>query len=426
MDIHSDEAEHHGYADGQVPDSAQGTGWRIFFIVSGTLCGLPVFILAAQIFGSLGFVQGMQAVVLGGAITGILGALNAYTGSRSRSGLAVLADHAFGPWGARIVKLVVAVSLVGWFGVAISVTGATAAAALAKMSGWTVPPLAIGLPMSIGIAAVTLYGATGLQRLGNVLIPVTAVVLVISVILVFPDMDRVWAAPAKGPLDFANCVAAVVGTVIVGVVIQPDYGRFVRRPAGAALGSGLSLGLVYPLILTVSAIATLALGAEEVISAMIVLGFGLIAVVVLLLGAWIETAASMYSASLSFANQMPKVSFQAIVGTIWLAGVLLVVLGAEAVFIPFLMALGLALPPLAGILTLSHFMTRQAAGGRASALAAASWVAGTLAGLATTNAMLTLSGLPVMDSILVTGVTYAAGRLLIGQMEPGGKVAQTN
>lgn len=415
MEIHSDEAQHHGYADGQVPESAQGSGWRIFFIVSGTLCGLPVFILAAQIFGSLGLEQGLKAVVMGGAITGILGALSAYTGSRARSGLAVLADHAFGPFGARTVKLVVAISLVGWFGVNIGVVGATAASALVQMSGWQVPPLAIGLPMSIGIAAVTLFGATGLERLGNVLIPVTAAVLLLSVFLVFPDLDRVWAVKGKGPLDFASCVSAMVGTCIVGVVIQPDYGRFVRQPRQAALGSGLSLGLVYPLIMTASAIATLALGSKELISAMIVLGFGLLAVVVLLMGAWIETAASMYSASLSFANQMPRVSFQAIVGAIWLAGVLLVVLGADTVFIPFLMTLGLALPPLAAILTLSHFLSPEIADARGSALAATSWIAGTLAGLVTTKGVVTISGLPVLDSILVTGAIFTMVRLFLAR-----------
>jgi purine-cytosine permease-like protein len=146
-----------------------------------------------------------------------------------------------------------------------------------------------------------------------------------------------------------------------------------------------------------------------------VLGFGLLAVAVLLLGAWIETAASMYSASLSFANQMPRVTFQTIVGVIWLAGILLVVLGADTIFIPFLMTLGLALPPLAAILTLSHFLSGKTADARGSALAAASWIAGTFTGLATTNGMLTPSGLPVLDSILVTGAAYGAGCLLLAR-----------
>lgn len=412
MEIRSDEAAHHGYADGQVPESVQTSGWRIFFIVSGTLCGLPVFILAAQIYGSLGFVQGIKAVLLGSAIVGTLSACSAYTGSRARAGLAVLADHAFGPNGSQIVKLIIAISLVGWFGVAIGVVGSTAVSALAQMSGWHVPALAIGVPMSMGIAAVTVFGAKGLERIGNVLIPVTAIVLLLSVYLVIPNLDKVWAFTGKGPLDFASCVAAVVGTVIVGVVIQPDYGRFVRRPRDAALGSGLSLGLVYPLILTMSAIATLALGASEVISAMIVLGFGLPALVVLLLGAWIETSASMYSASLSLANQLPRVGFPAIVGAIWLVGVVLVISGVGGAFIPFLMALGLALPPLAAVLILSHFLVPTQVSWAGAILAAACCVAGTLAGLLTTRGGIMLTGLPVLDSIAVTAVLFVIARLL--------------
>jgi cytosine permease len=426
MKIRSDEAAHHGYADGQVPKSEQASGWKIFFIVSGTLCGLPVFILAAQIFTSLGFTQGLKAVILGGAITGTLSALSAYTGSRARAGLAVLADQAFGQAGSRVVKLIIAISLIGWFGVAIGVVGATTASALRQMGGWQVPALAIGFPMSIGIAAVTIFGAKGLERLGNILIPVTAIVLLLSVYLVFPQLDRVWKATGAGPLDFASCVSAVVGTVIVGVVIQPDYGRFIRRPGEAALGSGLSLGVVYPLILTASAIATLALGADEVISAMILLGFGLPALAVLLMGAWIETSASMYSASLSLANQAPRLSFQMIVGGVWLVGVLLVVAGAETVFIPFLMALGLALPPLAAVLILSHFLVPAKVGALGSFVAAACSVTGTVIGLLTTRGLFALTGLPVLDSILMTAVIFAMARFLLRRNASGSAEARAS
>jgi len=412
MEIRSDEAQHHGYADGQVPESAQTSGWKIFFIVSGTLCGLPVFILAAQVFGSLGFSQGLKAVLLGGAITGSLSALSAYTGSRARAGLAVLADHAFGPAGGRIVKIVIAFSLIGWFGVAIGVVGATTTSALEQMTAWRIPALAIGVPMSIGIAGVTIFGAKGLERLGNILIPITALMLLGSVLLVSAHLDRVWAGSGNGKLDFGSCVAAVVGTVIVGVVIQPDYGRFVRRPNGAALGSGISLGVVYPLILTVSAIATLALGSNEVISAMILLGFGVPALIVLMMGAWIDTSASMYSASLSLANQLPRCRFQAIVGGIWLVGVILVTAGAETVFIPFLMALGLALPPLATILILSHFLVHGKSDATGALVALTCSLTGTAAGLLTTRGVFQITGLPVVDSIAVTAALFVLARVM--------------
>lgn len=422
MEVRSSEAAHHGYAEGQVPESAQESGWKIFFIVSGTLCGLPVFVLAAQIFRSLGFAGGLKAVILGSAIVGVMSAMSAYTGSRARAGLAVLADHAFGRAGARVVKLIIASSLIGWFGVAIGVVGATTSKALSQMSGLHIPALAIGVAMSIGIAIVTVFGAKGLERLGNFLIPVTAIVLLLSVYLVAPHISGIWSIGGKGPLDFASSVSAIVGTVIVGVVIQPDFGRFIRRPVSAALGSGLSLGIVYPIILTLSAIATLALGSSDVISAMIALGFGVPALAVLLLGAWIETSASMYSASLSLANQMPRTRFQTIVGGIWLLGVVFVAAGAEAVFIPFLMALGLALPPLAATLILSHFLKPSGADRLGAIIAAGSSFAGTAAGLLTTRGWFTLTQLPVLDSISVTSLLFFAGHLVSGKAVTRGVV----
>ncbi|QNG44466.1 cytosine permease [Sphingobium yanoikuyae] len=413
MEMQSDESSHHGYAAERVPESAQGSGWRIFFIVAGSLCGLPVFILSARIFGGLGFSHGLLAVLLGAGISAILGACSAYTGSSARMGLAMLADHAFGPWGSGIVKLVIAISLVGWFGVNIGVLGATAASALSQMSGWHVPPLAIGLPVSLAIAATTIAGATGLERLGSVLVPVTLIVLLASVGLSWRHLDTAMATTGTGEIGFGGAVAAIVGSYVVGIVIQPDYGRFVRRPWQAAMGAGLSLGVAYPLVMILSSLASLALGAPELISAMILLGFGVPALAVLLLGAWIDSSACLYSASLSFANQLPRLGFAAIVATITLVGILLVVVGADTVFIPFLMTLGVALPPLATVLILSHFLVRVPASFLSSVTAAICWATGTATGGVTTQKWLTLSGLPVLDSIVITCLTLTIFNHLI-------------
>lgn len=352
----SNEAATSGYAKELVPVSEQGSGWKIFFIVAGSLCGLPVFILSAHIFSSLGFVQGMSAVAVGGAIAGLLGACTAFTGSKSRMGLALLADQAFGPWGASLVKLIIAISLIGWFGVNIGVLGVTAASALTQMTGYNIGALMIGLPVCLLIAGITLYGATGLERLGNILVPATLLVLIASLVLVAPQLQDVWSKQGNGSMSFGGAVSAVVGAYVVGIVIQPDYGRFVRRPRFAALGAGIALGIAYPVIMTMSSVASLASGTPEFISAMILLGFGLPALVVLLLGAWIDSSACLYSASLSLANQFPRFKFITIIAAITVVGVILVVIGADKAFIPFLIALSVSLPPLATILVLSCFL----------------------------------------------------------------------
>lgn len=399
-----------GFATEKVPTELQGSGWSVFFIVAGSLCGLPVFILSAKIFGGLGFVRGLQAVLIGALISAGLGACTAYAGSKSRLGLAMLADQAFGSLGARIVKLVITISLVGWFGVNIGVLGATAADALAHMSVATVPPLAIGLPVCLAIAAVTLFGATGLERLGKVLVPVTLLILLTSVVLVAARMDEVWATRGSGSLSFGQAVSAIVGSYIVGIVIQPDYGRFVRRPAAAASGTAAALGIAYPAVLTLSSMASLTLRAPELISAMIILGFGLPALAVLLMGAWIDSSACLYSASLSLVNQLPRFRLPHVVIAVTAIGVVLVVLGADKAFIPFLVTLGVSLPPLAAVLVVStvFLSAPQAVGGQSKVdrhvLPLVSWAIGTLVGECADRELIALTGLATLDSIIAATV----------------------
>ena len=75
-----------------------------FFIVAGALCGLPAYVLAAQVVNGMGVRRGIYAFIAGGLLSGFLGALSAYCGARTRMNLAMLADEAFGVIGGRIVK----------------------------------------------------------------------------------------------------------------------------------------------------------------------------------------------------------------------------------------------------------------------------------------------------------------------------------
>jgi len=99
-----------GYARQVVPDAQLGGGHRVFFIVAGALCGLPGFVLSAQVVHGMGMARARYAFVAGGLISGTLGALSAYSGARTRMNLAMLADEAFGKLGGRVVKTMIALS----------------------------------------------------------------------------------------------------------------------------------------------------------------------------------------------------------------------------------------------------------------------------------------------------------------------------
>jgi hypothetical protein len=90
------------------------------------------------------------------------------------------------------------------------------------------------------------------------------------------------------------------------------------------------------------------------------------------------------------------------------------------------MALGLALPPLAAVLILSHFLVPAKVGTLGSFVAAACSVTGTATGLLTTRGFFTVTGLPVLDSILVTAVIFAMARFFLRRNESRSAEAQAS
>ena len=358
-------------------------------------------------------------MLAGGLLSGLLGGLSAYSGARSRMTLALLAELAFGRWALPAVKLLIAAALIGWFGVIVSACGGTASKALAAAAGVTVAPYVFSIPLTVAIAVVTLRGVQGLEKLGQVIVPLTAVLLALSIGLVLHRGGPA-AAHVAGGLSFSAAVSAITGSYIVGIVIQPDYGRFVRRPLAAGLAAGLALGAAYPAILILSSIPPVALGKSDLITAMIALGVGAPALGILLLGAWIDASACLYSGSLSLTNQFPRLHLAQVVVAAAVLGAISALAHAERHFLGFLEALGLILPPLAAAQITRALSTPRAGltlealeGGPALRLAPAGAVLAEVAvGVAESRGWISLSGLATLDSVCVSGALTGLAALL--------------
>ena len=335
-------------------------------------------------------------------ISGVLGGLSAYAGARTRMSLPLLAQRTFGHWGAQVVKLAIALSLIGWFGVIVSVLGATAGTTMQRIFGIAVPSAAISIPLSALITYVVLKGVTGLERLGQVIVPLTAVLLAIAVFMTAGKLDTAALGHGSGALGFGAAVSAVVGSYIVGITIQPDYGRFVRRPLGAGMACFLALGVAYPLVLFMSAIPSTALGQPDLVAALVALGIGLPALGLLLMGAWMDSSACLYSGSLSLANLFPRWPLQRIVIGVGVFGAVRALLHVEDHFMPFLELLSIALPPVAAVQYSEAIRPTQNTVGNPAFRwpAIVAWIAGTALGLASAHAGISVTGIATLDSIV--------------------------
>lgn len=395
------------FAHSAVPTEATGSALKVFFIVSGACFGLSVFILASLVVSGLGLREALLAFGVGAGISGVLGGVSVYVGARMRMSVALLAQRTFGFWGGQAVRVLLAISLIGWFAVITSLFGATTTELVQKIFSVHVGSAWVSVPLTALITLVVLKGVLGLERLGQVVVPCAVVMLVAAVVMTLHQADLATPlASGSGALTFGDAVSAIVGSYIVGIVIQPDYGRFVRRPRRAVLATFVALGAVYPLSLLMSALPMALLHEDDVILAMVSLGIGLPALLVFLLAAWMDASASLYSGCLSLATLFPKLRFRIVVVAAGCLGALLAVLHAEQFFMSFLQVLSISLPPVAAVQCYVVLVPLRKAGSGPLAgpglawVAVAAWIVGAGVGIASSRTWFRLTDIPALDSIL--------------------------
>ena len=365
-----------------------------------------MFVLSSNVTASLGVWAAILAFIAGGATTAVLGSCSANVGARTRMTLALLAELSFGRRGANVVQLAIALALIGWFAVIVSVLGATASSTIGQVYGVQIPTPVIAIPLCALIAVIAHRGINSLERLGAVIVPLTFLLLAVAVTRTLPRFLESSGSHGTGALSFGGSVSAVIGAYIVGIIIQPDYGRFIRRPRSAAVAVLASMGVVYPMILSLSAIPSVSLGRPDLIASLIALGIGMPALALLLLGAWIDASACLYSGSLALAKLLPRVRYAHIVFSAGLICTALVFAHVESQFIPFLQILGLALPPIASVQCVTAIAaSRQAGAARGGELrsvdllAFLAWGTGTAMGTAAHLGFGSLTGIPALDAI---------------------------
>lgn len=430
---HSQEifAKENGFARVQVPVEARGPAYPIFLIVAGALCGLPVLILSSQVGKELGLLGAVVAFIVGGAISGVLGALNSYCGARSGLSLALISEQTFGRLGGIVLKLTIALCTLGWFAVICAVMGATAAGILHQAWQINVAPAFLVGALIVVVGLLTLRGVKGLSWIGTIILPLTALLLAYAIYhtLPFHLTVRDTIIPSFGAA-FSNAVSGVVGMYIVGVIIQPDFGRFVKIPSRAAFASGSALSIFYPLMLIASAIPSIAVGATDLISVLVGLGLAAPAFALLLITATIDSSVSLYSSSLGFTNLLKIVRLRwvivaACVCAFWVTGV-----DAVALLAGFLTTLGIALPPVAAINIISALQRsiQDATRDVKTDLPlirigpCIAWVVGVAGGYAASVHWITLTTVASLDSILFATITLAILRLggkMVRQVAPG-------
>lgn len=400
------------HATQAVPDDQTVSGVRIALIIIGVAITVPAFLVGAEIAGALGLASSIKAFIAGAIVIAAIGALNGAVAAKSRLSTAMILNFSFGSMGAKAVNALFALALFGWFGVTAALFGRAVAAAAIDAHIGHIPPSIAAMLGGVIMTATTIFGFKALDRLSLVAAPLLIAVLGYGAWRACALQP--WPEPAlNSALTFGAAVSAVAGGYMVGVTLMPDLCRYApnARQAGIAAGAGFLVG--YPLVLSLSALPSLAIQGSDFLANMVGLKLGAAALLVIVFATWTTNVSNLYSNALMLAALAPAWRKWAMTIFAGVCGTLMALTPVIDKFVPFLVGLGVALPPVSGIYIADFFLVRRRYDmsefdrlPRVNFRAFAAWAAGTAIAALTLSGNLTLTTIPACDSILAAFICY--------------------
>lgn len=403
------------YSRSRVPDEATVGGFRIAVVVFGIGVTLPVFFVGSELAAGLGLRDAAFAMASGCALVAALMIVTSVIGAQTRLSTYMIIQFAFGTTGVRCVNLLLAVTYVGYFAATGDIFGNAIREALLAFYDLDVPRPICAAVGCVVMTLTAMYGFKLIERFSLWTVPVLGLFMCYVVYLVVQqtDVQTILAESGVGGISFGMAVSTVIGTNILMAVSGPDLTRYARTEwEGVKSVSGLAVG--YPLIMLVSAIPTLVLGETDLMRIMIGLGIAIPALFILVFSTWTTNTVNLYSAVLTLAASFSRVSDQRLAIAASILGTGAAVMGIMDFFLPFVLFIGIAATPIAGVYIADYFIVNRrryrlrdlAARPRIGYMAITAWFAGSSIAFLANEGYITLSTVPAVDGLAAAFLIY--------------------
>lgn len=355
------------FALSRVPASSRYS-WASMALENFSQCGcISTVLIGAQLGHGLQLDQAIWATLIGACILAAICTLLGTIGCREG-----LTTSMLGRWtglgcaGTAVLSLMIALSLMGWFGIQSAIAGKGLEDLFKGLPDWGWTAIS-GLVVTV----ISMLGFRWMVAVAFVSGPAFLVVIVWACVQSLscpptklpPEQEATLASPQ---LHLIDGVGLVVGGWIVGAVVSADIFRFSR--SGCAVASQVLLARTPSLVLYSLAGALVAhtYHTADIIHIMHE-SVGWAAVVVVVAGELVINCANLYIAGLavvSFCDVMLGCNVARSVVTL-VCGIVGGVLGAAGIlshFINFLSVLSVTFPPVAGIVSCEYFAVRAFSG----------------------------------------------------------------
>jgi cytosine permease len=350
------------YALERVPEQARYPWWTVAVQRFGQLSDLTVFLLGAALGAGMSFWGAFWALTLGSVILELVAIFAGIAGVREGLSTSVLARWTgFGRAGSALIGLVVAISLVGWFGI----QNAIFAEGLHSLAGG-VPVWVWSIVTGLAVTVLVVYGFRWMAWVAYVTVPAFLLLAGWSIVGELSEHglgDLLGSEAFGGSMSIATGATLVAGSYIAGAVLAPDMTRFNRTTGDVVKQSVVSITLGQYVLGLIGVLLAYAIKSDNVVEIFAATS-GTVGIIILVSATVKINDWNLYSSSLGFVNTLSTLfglRLNRVVATIAI-GVLGTALSAAGIldrFQEFLTVLGVALPPIAGIMVAEYFVVRR-------------------------------------------------------------------
>jgi len=343
-----------------VDESETVSGFQIGIVLIGISITLPLMYSAGELAQGIGLSKAIIATLTGALILSLMSIPAAIVGVKTRLSSYMIIEHTFGFAGAKFVNFWFGVFLLGWYAVTAELFGRTLFLAASELTTLGIPEWGYTVLSSALVTATTIYGFKAIDRLALVAVPFLLLALVAVVVLslqktAFSDLLLI---EAEG-MDMPTAISAVVGAAIVGVVLTPDLTRYARNVRDCITASFLGQGGGMTIAYVVGMIPVLVWNELEPMNYMFMIGYGGMALAVIVFATWTTNVINLYSTALSARASVPLGQYRSVVIVSGIVGTIAAVVGISENLIEFLIVMGLLVPPIAGVYLVDFFYFKR-------------------------------------------------------------------
>lgn len=311
---------------------------------------------AGELAQGIGLSRAIIAVVAGAIILSLMSVPASVVGARTRLSSYMIIEHTFGYAGAKFVNFWFGLFLLGWYAVTAELFGRTLFLAAQELTTLSMGEPIYTMLSSILVIATTIYGFKAIDRLALIAVPFLLLALVSVVVISLRQSTFADLLVIEGVgMDMPTAISAVVGAAIVGVVLMPDLTRYARNTFDCVVASFLGQGGGIIIAYVFGMIPVLVWNELDPMTYMFMVGFGGIALAVLVFATWTTNVINLYSTALAARASVPLGRYRLVVVICGIVGTAAAMIGVADYLIDFLVVLGLLVPPIAGVYLCDFF-----------------------------------------------------------------------